>query len=67
MNIANTPAVQTATAAAQSPTSDAVHMLVLKKALDSQAVAAAALIQALPQPVPLATEGNLGTQVNTFA
>jgi hypothetical protein len=66
MNIANTPAVQSASAAAQGQTSDALNILVLKKALDAQA-AAAALIQALPQSLPLATEGSLGTQVNTFA
>lgn len=70
MNIASTPAVQAATAAAQGPTSDAVNMLVLKKALNAQATAALGLIQALPQPPAapaLATHGNVGTQVNTFA
>jgi len=40
-------------------------VLVLKKALDSQAQTAAALIQALPQP-PAAT-GNVGRNVNTTA
>ena len=67
MNISSTPAVQSATAAAQEPASDAVNMAVLKKALNIQAASAAALIQALPEPVPLATEGSLGTQLNTFA
>ena len=67
MNITSTQAVQSATAAAQEPTSDAVNIAVLKKALDIQAASAAALIQALPVPPPLATEGNLGTQVNTYA
>ncbi|MDR7376016.1 hypothetical protein J2X19_000674 [Rhodoferax ferrireducens] len=67
MNIASTPAVQTATAAAQTPTSDSLHIAVLKKALDVQAVAALGLIQALPQPPALATGGSLGTQVNTYA
>jgi hypothetical protein len=67
MNIANTPAVQSASAAAQGQTADALNILVLKKALDAQAVAAAALIQALPQSPPLATEGSLGTRINTFA
>jgi hypothetical protein len=65
MNIASTPAVSAATAAAQAPSADLVHILVLKKALDAQAVAALSLIQALPQA--LATQGPLGTQVNTFA
>lgn len=64
MNIANTSAVQSATAAAQGQTADAVNILVLKKALDTQASSAAALLQALPQP---ATQGSLGTQLNTFA
>lgn len=68
MNIASTPGVQAATLAAQSATADSVNTLVLKKALDSQAMAAATLLQALPQPTPaLATSGSLGTQVNTFA
>lgn len=65
MNIASTPAVSAATAAAQAPSADLVHILVLKKALDAQAVAALSLINALPQV--LATQGPLGTQVNTFA
>lgn len=67
MNIASTPAVQTATAATQGATADAVHLLVLKKALDQQTVAAAALLQALPPAQPLAASGNLGTRLNTFA
>lgn len=62
--------VNTATALASAKTSDAVHMSVLKKALDTQAASAATLLDALP-PVPqqpaLATSGTLGTQVNTFA
>jgi len=39
---------------------------VLKKALDTQETAAATLLATLPQP-PLATEGLLGTQLNTYA
>lgn len=58
--------VSTATAQASRATSDAVHLHVLKKALDTQTTAAATLLQALPQPA-LATSGTLGTQVNTFA
>ena len=67
MNIASTPAVQAASAAAQGSTADAVNILVLKKALDQQAVAAASLLQALPTVPPLATSGNVGTKLNTFA
>nr|WP_315224325.1 putative motility protein [uncultured Albidiferax sp.] len=70
MNIASTTAVQSATADTQAPTSDSLNIRVLKKALDAQAVAAQALIESIPQPVPapaLATSGSLGTQLNTFA
>lgn len=67
MNIASSTAVQAASAAAQGSTADAVNILVLKKALDQQASAAVALLQALP-PVPsLATGGAVGTRLNTFA
>jgi hypothetical protein len=66
MNISNTPAVQTATAGAQGSNADAVNMLVLKKALTMQAASAATLLQAIPQP-PLATQGSVGRQLNTFA
>jgi hypothetical protein len=41
-------------------------MLVLEKALNIQAASAMTLLQAIPQP-PLATQGSVGTQVNTFA
>jgi len=66
MNISSTSAVQAATFAAQSDTADNVNILVLKRALDLQATSATALLQALPQPA-LATEGSVGTKVNTFA
>lgn len=65
MSISSTSAVAAATAATQAPSADLVQILVLKKALDAQAVAALGLIQALPQA--LATQGPLGTQVNTYA
>jgi hypothetical protein len=58
--------VQAATSAAQSSTSDAVNILVLKKALKMQADSAMTLLQAIPQP-PLATQGAVGTKVNAFA
>ena len=62
--------VTTATALASAKTSDAVHITMLKKALDTQEATATTLIdamaQSMPQP-PLATSGALGTQVNTFA
>ena len=67
MNISSTSAVQAATSAAAAPASDAVNVLVLKKALNAQATAAAALLQALPQAPALASTGSVGTRVNTFA
>ncbi|WP_114973092.1 putative motility protein [Rhodoferax ferrireducens] len=66
MNISSTTSVQAAVSAASSDTADSVNILVLKKALDMQATSATALLQALPQPA-LATEGMVGTQINTFA
>lgn len=61
--------VRTASAAAQREASGAVHIAVLKKAIDLQADAAATLLQALP-PVPAAArpaaDGTLGTHVNTY-
>jgi hypothetical protein len=62
--------VNTATSFASAQSSDAVHMLVLKKALDVQSATATTLIDAMQQSLPapaLATSGTLGTQVNTFA
>lgn len=62
--------VNTATALASAKTSDALNMVVLKKAIDIQASSAATLLDAVQQSMPqpaLATSGSLGTQVNTFA
>lgn len=62
--------VNTATALASAKTSDALNIVVLKKALDMQAVSAATMLDAMQQSMPqpaLATSGTLGTQVNTFA
>lgn len=62
--------VNTATALASAKTSDALNMVVLKKALDMQAVSAATMLDAMQQSMPqpaLATSGSLGTNVNTFA
>lgn len=69
MNIGNSPSVNTAAAAASQPSADAVQILVLRKALNTQAAGALALINAIPQqPQPqLATEGSLGRNVNTYA
>ncbi|WP_298213037.1 YjfB family protein [Acidovorax sp.] len=62
--------VSTATHLASAKTSDALNMVVLKKALDMQAASAATMLDAMQQSMPqpaLATSGTLGTQVNTFA
>lgn len=45
----------------------AVQLSVLKKAMDLQKGQALSLLQALPGNLPLATQGTLGTQVNTMA
>jgi hypothetical protein len=45
---------------------DAVQLLVLRKAMEVQTLAAAQMLQALPQATP-ATSGNLGTRINTYA
>jgi len=66
MNISSTAATQAAVTAAQGDGADEVNNVVLRKALDLEGSSAVALLQALPQP-PLATEGNLGTKLNTFA
>jgi hypothetical protein len=68
MNLTNSSGVSAAAAAAsQGPTGDAVNLLVLRKALDTQAAGALALINAIPPQPALATSGSLGTQVNTYA
>ena len=62
--------VNTATSLASAKTSDALNVVVLKTALDMQAVSAAPMIDAMQQSMPqpqLATSGTLWTNVNTFA
>ena len=62
--------VSTATNLASAKTSDALNMVVLKKALDMQAVSAATMLDAMQQSMPqpqLAPSGTLGTNVNTSA
>jgi hypothetical protein len=63
MDISPAALVNAATQMQQSQVTQAAQVLVLKKAMDIQATGALALLQALP----LATSGNLGTQVNTMA
>jgi hypothetical protein len=66
MDVTSTSSVTNAVAGAEA-NGDAVGTGILKKALDSQANVAAGLINSLPQPAQLATEGNLGRNVNTYA
>ncbi|MBY0409096.1 MAG: YjfB family protein [Burkholderiaceae bacterium] len=66
----NNSIVNTASSLASAKTSDALNMVVLKKALDIQAASAGTMIDAMQQSMPptaLATSGTLGTRVNTFA
>ena len=71
MVITNSPSVDAAVGNASSSTpgtvGNAAGMMVLRKALDTQAAGAAALISALPQPPTLATEGHLGRNINAYA
>jgi hypothetical protein len=43
-----------------------VQISVMKKAMDAQASTAAALLNSVPAPLPLATAGALGTKVNAL-
>ncbi len=61
MDVGNIPAVASALAAKE--TSDSVNIAMLKKALDTQAVAAVGILQALPLPA----NPNIGRNVNTVA
>jgi hypothetical protein len=63
MDISPAALVNAATQMQQSQVTQTAQVLVLKKAMDIQESGALALLQALP----LATSGNLGTQVNTMA
>lgn len=72
VGLGNSPAITAAIDAGMSfkqaeATQVAVQNTVLRKSLDMQASNAAILLQALPQAPGLATEGSVGTRVNTFA
>ncbi|MDB5773951.1 MAG: hypothetical protein JWP38_84 [Herbaspirillum sp.] len=57
-----------ATSLAQQSTSDQVNILVLKKALNSQATLAAGLLNALPAPTPAPTlTSSMGHTIDTTA
>ncbi len=63
MDVSPAALVNAVTQMQQSQVAETAQVLVLKKAMDIQASGALALLQALP----LATSGNLGTQVNAMA
>jgi len=74
MDISNSTSVNAAVNAAANgapgSVENAVGLLVLRKAMDTQEAGAAALLAALPAPptaTPLASEGSLGRNVNTYA
>ncbi|MBS0467042.1 MAG: putative motility protein [Proteobacteria bacterium] len=70
MDISLTSAiVNNATANSQQQFAQAVQVSVLKKAMDANASAVATLLGGVqPAPTPaLATDGTLGTQLNTYA
>jgi hypothetical protein len=57
----------TATAMQQTKTDQAISIAVLKKALDTQASSAAALLDALPPVTPANLPPHLGQNINTVA
>ena len=50
-----------------SQTAQEAQILVMKKAMDMQESASAALLNAVAGDLPLANGGSVGTQVNTLA
>ena len=62
MGISPTALVNASTQMQQGQVAQTAQVLVLKKAMDIQAAGILALLQALP----LATNGNLGAQVDTM-
>lgn len=67
MNMSVEGAVGAAVAMQDAQLTQNVQMLVLKKSLDMQAAAMVSLVQSIPQMPKLATQGAVGTNVNTVA
>jgi hypothetical protein len=67
MDISPAAAVQAVEQMRQAQDTQQVQVAVLKKAMDVQSSAALALLQAVPGPLPLASSGPLGTQLNLLA
>ena len=60
--------VNTATSMSNQQTAQAVQVSVLKKAMDANETTVAMLLGGVQPAAPqLATSGNLGTQLNTYA
>ncbi|TAL21514.1 MAG: putative motility protein [Aquabacterium sp.] len=68
-SVTSATTVNNASSATPGSAGSAAALLVLKKSMNLDAANASALIQALPQPAQpaLATSGNLGTKLNTYA
>jgi hypothetical protein len=64
MEISPNALVNVAVEMKQVEAAQQVQVSVLKKSLDVQATAALTLLQAVPGPLPLATSGTVGTNIN---
>lgn len=64
MDVSPTALVNAAVQMKQTQAAQEVQLTVMKKAMDLQESAALMLLQAMPGQLPLASGGNLGTQVN---
>lgn len=54
-------------AAQQTSTTQEVQLAVMKKAMDLQGAGTLSLLQSVTGPLPLATTGSVGTQLNLLA
>ena len=67
MDLSVNAIVHIATQMEQTRVAQEAQLLMVKKSNEVGAAAVAGLLQALPDPAPLAVQGNVGTLVNTFA
>lgn len=67
MNVSPALLVDRVSQLRQSQTTQDAQISVLKKAMDLQELASGALLNAVAAPLPLATDGPMGTQVNVLA
>lgn len=67
MSVSPALAVDRVVQTRQGAVEQQVQIQVLKEAMTTQASAAATLLNAVAGDLPLATEGAMGTQVNTLA